>query len=156
MLKTKKAELQDQVTIYLIPALNFRLNMGLGLKTHAVRALKGLCQVLWQHFALCPQPSPLLRVQGSTASLRALRASSGSWNFGAGAQGQPRAGATGGCHLLLLTVGRSSRAALTPCGDGGLPCQHCGDPPVAPGTQTPRQPSLYPGSWRRERGLGSI
>lgn len=119
MLKTKKAEWQDQMTIYLIPALNFRLNVGLGLKTQAVRALKGLCQVLWQQFTLSPQPSLLLRVQGSTTSLRALRASSGSWKFGAGAQGQPRAGATGGSPLLLLTMGRSSWAALMSCGDGG-------------------------------------
>lgn len=38
----------------------------------------------------------------------------------------------------------------------GRPCQHCEDPPAAPGTQTSCQPSLHPGSWRREGGLGSI
>lgn len=40
--------------IYLIPALNFRLNMALGLKTHAVHALRGLCWVLLQLSTLSP------------------------------------------------------------------------------------------------------
>jgi len=58
MLRTKKAECQDQVITYLTPALDFRLNTGLGLKTHAVCALRGLRQVLLQRFALSsPAPS---------------------------------------------------------------------------------------------------
>lgn len=57
MLRAKKAEWQEQMVIFLILAFNFRLNMGFILKSHAVCALRGLCQLLFQLFTLSPQPS---------------------------------------------------------------------------------------------------
>lgn len=134
--------------IYLIPALNLRLNKGLGLKTHAVRALRDYVRSFCSSSLFPPQPSQLLTVQDSTASLcQALRASPGSWRFGAAAQGQPGAGAAGGCPWLLLTMGRGSWAALMSCGDV-LPALW--GSPSSSWHPAPRQPSLHPGSWRRE------
>lgn len=57
MLRAKKAEWQEQMVISLIPAFNFRLNMGFRLKPHAVCTLRSLCQVLLQLFTLSSQPS---------------------------------------------------------------------------------------------------
>lgn len=103
MLRAKKAEWQEQMVISLIPAFNFRLNMGFRLKPHAVCTLRSLCQVLLQLFTLSPQPSHCCQPCEHPLS----------WRFGARA--------AGGCPWPLLTMGRSSWAAFMSCGDGGCP-----------------------------------
>lgn len=95
------------MVISLIPAFNFRLNMGFRLKPHALCALRSLCQVLLQLFTLSLHSSHCCQACARPCEHPL------SWRFGAGA--------AEGCPWPLLTMGRSSWSALMSCGNGGCP-----------------------------------